>query len=305
MSESEEIETMYIPNQPCVDQENCGSSDAMAIYIPKGAKVNAHCFSCETHFFEKDLADLDIDSEAGIERLIKATKAVQKSTGKPISQEQIDTIKMRSTLKGKMFRDIDDETLSFYKIRTEFHPETGEPFKRYYPNTLDGKPCSYQVRVVTPKKMFFFIGHASSKMDFFGQNRFPDGGNKLLIVGGQEDCAAASQMLWNYSKRRNQTQYGRTAVVSTPSGENCVKVIKNQYKWLDSFDEIIFGLDNDEAGQKAMEDALPYFPKGKVKVASWAGKDPNAMLQSGNQDQFISNFFKAKKEIPVGIVGSG
>ena len=300
MEYDNEISKSVITCQPCVNTHTCGSSDAMAIYIPEGEDINAFCFSCNSAFDKEGLAELEIDTEDGLESYLERTASVKKSTGEPITKEQLRMITSRSDLRGNGFRGIDDETLAFYRIRTEFDI-SGNPFKRYYPNTIDYKPSSYQVRVIQ-EKMFFFIGMAGNDTQFFGQRQFPDGGKRLLIVGGQEDCAAAQQMLWDYAGRTGKQKYGRTAVVSTPSGENCVAIMKAQYKWLDTFDEITFGLDNDEVGQKAMEDALPFMPKGKVKIAKWAGKDPNAMLESGEATKFISNYYDAKKHIPIGIL---
>lgn len=292
-------EKACIAGQPCVDVDKCGSSDAMAIYIPSEGEPNAHCFSCNGTFSAKDLEHLDIDTEEGLETYLKRTRSVKKNAGTPITKEQIDAITKRTTWNGYNFRGIKDETLKFYKVKTE-HCQDGTAFKRYYPNTIDYKPSSYQVRVVK-EKIFFFIGKAGNDTQFFGQSRFKKGGGRLLIVGGQEDCMAASQMLWDYAGKRGNQGYGRMAVVSTPSGERCSAIIKKQYAWLDSFDEIYIGLDSDEKGIEAMEEALPHLPKGKVKVCTWSAKDPNDMLEKGMDKKFIDDFYRAKKHVPIGI----
>lgn len=298
----EEYDEQYkkvIPNQPCLDTDGCGSSDAMAIYIPENEDMNAHCFSCNKNFNKKELESLCIDSDEDLEEYLTRTKPVKKSGGELLTDAQIEAVLKRTGSNGNGFRGIDDETLKFYRIRTEF--KDGEVFKRYYPNTIDYKPSSFHVRVVK-EKMFFFMGKAGRETDFFGQRLFKDGGKRLLIVGGQEDCAAAQQMLWSYRKKKGSTGYGRDAVVSVPSGENCVASIEKHYAWLDTFGEIILGLDNDEVGREAAQKAAERLPKGKVRIASWSGKDPNAMLEAGQQTEFVDNFFRAKQYVPIGIL---
>lgn len=307
MTEDNLEATHIITGEPCLDEDGCGSSDAMAIYFKKDEEgeeyTDAYCFSCCTKFHKgcAELDGLDLATPDGIEAYRASSKAVKKASGAWITQEQVDAVVGRTNIAAQGFRGISDETLKFYKIRTEFRD--GKVFKRYYPNYIGGEPCSYQVRVVE-EKIFFFMGKAGKDLDFFGQKQFKDGGGRLLIVGGQEDCAAAAQMMWNYRKRKGSTAYGRDAVVSTPSGENCVATVKNQYAWLDTFDEIVVGLDNDEAGIKAMEDMMPYLPKGKVKIAKWTHKDPNNMLIEGQETRFISDYFEAQKFVPIGISDS-
>lgn len=293
-----------VKGQPCLDQKNCGSSDAMAIYFPEDADgnkldENAYCFSCERAFNKSQLAPLGFDKPDGVQQYLQRTKAVKKSAGTWITKEQIDEIRKKTSVVGQNFRGIDNDTLKYYKVLTEIRQ--GVVVKRYYPNTIGYKPASYQVRVVDGK-IFFFIGKAGLDLDFFGQRLYKDGGKRLLIVGGQEDCLAASQMLWNYRVSKKQTGYGRDAVVSTPSGEKCAAYVKKQYAWLDSFDEILIGLDNDKAGLEAVESMLPHMPKGKVKIIKWTGKDPNEMLQKGMQTKFIDDYFNAKKHVPIGIL---
>ena len=76
------------------------------------------------------------------------------------------------------------------------------------------------------------------------------------------------------------------------------------YDWFDLFDNILIGLDNDKAGQKAALQVAEVLPKHKVKIVTWSGKDPNQMLEDGKQKQFVRDFYNAKDYINSGISSS-
>lgn len=282
-------------NLSCI---SCNSSDAMTVYYPEEGDINAFCFSCETSFGKKSL-----ESEGDFSPDNKKLKPKVKK--EPISKEAIRTIMKSSKPKADNFRGIDDSTLAFYKVRTSFK-ENGEASKRYYPVTEDGVASAYKVRIVNPKK-FAFIGNGGKHSDLFGQRHFKDSSSRkrLLITGGEEDAMAASMMLWNHKVSKGKSEYGRDPVVSGITGEgNTVHCIKTNYKFVDSFDQIILCLDNDEAGRAATQACAEILPKGKVYILHMNESDPNDYLKKGKSKEFISAFFDARKYIPAGIAAS-
>ena len=123
-----------------------------------------------------------------------------------------------------------------------------------------------------------------------------------ISVTGNCDSLSAYQMLAEYNKQRGSDF--EIAVVSPTIGANAKKQVANQYKFFDSFEQIILMLDSDDAGKKATEELVKYLPKGKVKIAQLRYKDANEYLQAGKQKEFIQDFYNAKLYIPVGIVAS-
>ena len=147
-----------------------------------------------------------------------------------------------------------------------------------------------------------YIGIVGTSNDLSGSHKFTSGGKWILIVGGEEDKLAAAQMLRDYQIQRKQEDYDRIAVVGIHCGEGSLaKVCANSYDFLDTFEEIILCMDNDEAGRKAVQDAVKVLPEGKVKVMTTSLKDCSEMLQQGKQKQFISNFYDAKPLVSTGI----
>ncbi len=191
-------------------------------------------------------------------------------------------------------------------MRQSYDETTGDITKRYYPVTRateDGLGyvlSGYKIR--EHPKDFFSKGATGQDCMLFGQFRFK-GGKYCLIVEGEEDQLAAYQMFQEYSESKGSEFI--TAVVSPTVGANSAKQIAKQYKFFDSFENIIIGYDNDSAGKEAIEDIVAALPKGKVSICSWRYKDPNEYLEKGTGRQFIQDFYNNKKYVPSGVVGSG
>lgn len=135
----------------------------------------------------------------------------------------------------------------------------------------------------------------------------PDG--TLLIKQGDSisctgncDSLSGYQMLKEYYDKKDSGF--EVAVVSPTTGANSHKQIAAQYKFFDTFDNIIVCYDNDKAGQEAVEEVIKVLPKGKVKIMNMRMKDANEYLKSGKEAAFISDFFNAKTYTPAGVVGS-
>lgn len=126
-------------------------------------------------------------------------------------------------------------------------------------------------------------------------------GGKTLVVGNC-DQLSAYQMLKEY--RESKGSDFETAVVSPTTGAQSVKQIAANYKFLDSFENIILCMDNDKAGQEAIDKLLPVLPKGKVKIMEMRYKDPNEYLCKGESKKFIQDFYAAKARVPAGVLPS-
>ena len=200
--------------------------------------------------------------------------------------------------KSNGYRGIRDEINQFYGHLTKLDTN-GKALARYYPETNeDGKLVGYKCRN-TPKDFSYGkLGATGSKNQLSGQVKFKAGGKYILIVGGEEDKAAAYQMLLDGQKDKD---FSAIPVVSPTTGENCAKQIAAQYDFFDKYSVIIIGLDNDRAGIEAAKKVAAVLPKEKVRITSWTGKDPNQMLLDGQEKQFVRDFYGAKEYVSSGI----
>lgn len=300
------MSTYFVKHESC---EECGSTDAKAIYSDN----SSHCFSCEHTVPSKEYLEenqrkptMKVRAYATSGTTIKVTgDTLTKEkvlTNKMITEEQKEDVKSKTVHYGNDYRDISDEVLKFYGCRTEFDDE-GDVFKRYYPYTINGQLSGFKVRS-HPKTFGGNVGETGNTCELYGQFRFPNGGKYLLVVEGEEDAMAAYQMFLEYS--RNKGSDFVTAVVSLGQGVKSKKQLANNYEFLNKFDNIILGLDSDEAGKGSIDELIAVMPKGKVKIAHWTkAKDPNQYLENDNARQFLSDFYNAESYVPVGVIGSG
>ena len=143
------------------------------------------------------------------------------------------------------------------------------------------------------KKEFTIKGEWSSTTELFGQERFPSGGKRVLCVEGEFDALAAHQMLG-----------GKYAVVSVRNGaSSAYQDCKNNYEYLDSFEEIVFGFDNDQAGLEAMAKCAELLAhKAKCMKPKNGLKDACDYLQDNQTSEYVDAFWRAERWTPDGIV---
>lgn len=91
--------------------------------------------------------------------------------------------------------------------------------------------------------------------------------------------------------------------VSVHSSSTAERDLKNDFEYLNSFENIILCFDNDEAGKKAVREACNVgFPLGKVKVLSLRRhKDANDYLLSGEGETFVKEWWQAPEYKPDGL----
>lgn len=127
----------------------------------------------------------------------------------------------------------------------------------------------------------------------FGQHLFPPGCAKTItIVEGEYDAVSSWVM--------QGSQYPVVSIKNGASG--ALRDCKDNYDYLDSFKEIVVNFDNDEPGQKAAEEVLQLF-SGKAKnLKLQRHKDASDYLVNGQGEAYTSEWWKAEKYVPSGIV---
>lgn len=171
----------------------------------------------------------------------------------------------------------------------------------YYTTTVHGKPaqvaCYYDdnnnligQKIRFADKTFEARGKFSER--FYGQHLFQGGGKKLCITEGEIDCLTVAQVQGN-----------KYPVVSIPTGvTSAAKVFKANFKWLESFEEVIVFFDMDDAGRQGIQSISGILSPNKLKIAWLPLKDPNECLQQGKADAIIKGIWEAKKYQPANIV---
>jgi KaiC/GvpD/RAD55 family RecA-like ATPase/ribosomal protein S27AE len=292
----------FVKHEPC---PNCGSSDNLAVYSDGSYFCFSHCGykSVSEDWLEANADGKPYKSSSNVRSHVGSEKKEVmevKSTKPALSEEENAKIKSETSTKGNLFRNLRDDITAPFGVRYSYNEDTGEVNHQYYPCTQDGQLVGYKIREVP--KGFYSKGRTGADCELFGQFKFNRGGKYVVITEGELDCLSAYQMISDYNKKRGSDF--EVAVVSPTTGAQSKKQIASQYKFLDSFDNIITSFDNDKAGKEAAEELMKYLPKGKVKVMQMRYKDANEYLQKGKDKEFIQDFYDAKKPVPVGVLPS-
>ena len=290
--------------------KSCGSKDNFALYVDDDGDESGHCFGCAFTIPSKDFIEESTVSKGNkVKFKVKIKDNMQdqsdtkvKVSSKPIiTSEENQEIKAETSASGKGFRGINDDTYKMFGVRHAFSETDNSVVEQYYPVTQDGQLSGYKIREVP--KNFYSKGRTGADCEMFMQFRFNRGGKYVVITEGEVDALSAYQMFKDYSLTKGGGY--ETAVVSPTTGAQSKKQIAAQYKFFDTFTNIVLCFDNDKAGQTAQDDIVKYLPKGKVKLMQMRYKDANEYLEKGKQREFIQDFYDAKTYVPVGVLGSG
>ena len=151
---------------------------------------------------------------------------------------------------------------------------------------------AYKVRVRNEKN-FRTEGAWREASELFGQHRFNAGGRHLLVVEGEIDALSAYQMLGS-----------KYPVVSVRNGaQSALKDCKENFEYIDSFENVVFMFDGDSVGQQAQLDCAELFShKAKVVRPVNGLKDASDYLTQNRQQEFVDGFWRAERWTPDGIV---
>ena len=164
----------------------------------------------------------------------------------------------------------------------------GDLLRFYY---CDDRGIVVGCKTKTKDKNFLYEGSVPGTL--FGQHLFKSSGKRLVITEGELDAASVMVAMptWQH--------------VSLPSGSaSAKKSIQKQLSWLQGWEEIVLFFDNDEPGQKAVEEVASVLPPGKVYIANLDHKfkDASDALQAGEGDAIRQAIWNAKEYRPDGIV---
>lgn len=241
----------------------CGSSDANGVYDDG----HTYCYSCETY---------QSSSEAD-------TSPSQSIPDKD-TQKQKDLLEGEAkALSARGLTEADCAKFSYW-VGTNWK---GEQVQIANYRDASGKIVAQKVR--GRDKSFQFIGDANQPM-LFGSHLWSNG-RKLCLTEGEIDAISLSSCF--------QHKY---AVCSIPNGAaGAVRAVKQNFDYINGFDEVVICFDMDEVGQKAAQAVAEVLPVGKAKIATLPAKDANEAILQGKQAELVQSIWQAKEFRPDGI----
>lgn len=249
---------------PC---PHCGGHDPATIY----SDGHGYCFSCNTRWWEDGRKEYDKEPyERKVIRMVEEVEQgkIREIADRCISEDACKKFGVRTLVKD-------------HKIQKHFYP--------YYNKA--GEKVAEKTRICESKQ--FFWSGAHHEIQLFGAQCQPTTGKFVVVCEGCTDCMS----LW-------QALGGRYTVVSLPDGCTSFKALKQNYDYLDKFDNIVLCLDGDKAGRDAVEKAVQFLPQKKLKIMRLPEdlKDPNAFLMAGKTQELVNHFWRAEPYTPKDII---
>jgi twinkle protein len=259
-------------NQPCIG-DDCTSTDAMQVY----ADGTGFCFSCNEFFKASEI-------ESGETSPAQLKVPEKKTTDNKLTVEDV----LKYPIRGFLDRAIPQDICEFFGVRASYG-SNGEIHTHYYPHG-NGYNCR-----IAPTKQFFRVGEFNK---LFGQDKFSGGGRRLVITEGELDALTVAYA----TKEKFNKIY---PVVSMGSVAN-IKMLIEQREWIRSFNEVVLWFDNDEAGKKALAEAIRIVGYDKAKIAKHPTfKDANEIIQTKTftaWPEVYQTILDAETFIPSGII---
>ncbi len=244
--------------------DDCGSSDACAVYDDG----HTFCFAegCQTYR--------------------KHDGEVVEGVTVPPAQEAQQTGLLEGEIQANRDRGLSEDTCRKFGYKLV----TYKGKKAWAAPYRNSETAIVAQKIRTEEKDFVLIGNGRG-LGFFGQHLW-SGGKRLVITEGELDAMSISQV-----------QGHKWPVVSLPQGSGSVKrTVRQNWNYLERFEEIVACFDMDEPGQSAAQVLAELLPQGKVKLVTLPLKDANEMLMQRREKDLISALWEARPYRPEGIV---
>lgn len=252
----------------CIDKlpHSCGTKDGLQVFAnSENGQINGWCFACSKF----------VSNPYGKPKTVDDI-TLPKAKSETEVQEELAEIASYPTLDCKT-RKLRASNLEKFDIRISLSEEDGKtPTAMYFPMQVKGKTTGYYVKTLSSPHYTWAVGNVRKAEPFGWQKARKSGAYRLIIAEGKEDAVAIDAIFERYG----DSQY-HPAIISLPNGVNSVKSSLSQISEEASrlFREIIICFDNDEAGQKAIPDAVAIFPK--ALMVTLPEKDANDCLIKG------------------------
>jgi KaiC/GvpD/RAD55 family RecA-like ATPase len=248
------------PHQAC-PFEDCGSSDAFN-WNDDGY---GFCHSCGESYPNKH--KLPVFDWAKQSYPLKRRENVMMKEVKGVTYDDI--------------RGIDPEICKLYGIQIQTDAD-GNPVRYAYKY-----PHTVKYRAFDDKSKTWIKDKGVGMNHLFGPEFNSNSSNKLYVTEGEFDAASLYQILGQ-----------KFFVKSLPSASIGEKFIKQNYKYLDSFKEIIYAGELDDAGRRSAERLYESFPAKLYYVPMSKYKDANEFLMAGDGEELKWTALKPQRYSP-------
>lgn len=198
----------------------------------------------------------------------------------PVKQQQdVKTLPVSGfTYEG--IRGLDEDVAKLYGIQLQTDAD-GKPVRYAFKHPNNVKYRGYE------EKVFWIKERGTPSDDLFGPEFNAGTSKRLYLTEGEFDSASLYQIL------------GKTyPVKSLPSASIGEKFIKKNYAYLNSFQEIVYAGELDDAGKKAAEVLYAAFPQKFWYVPMSKHKDANDFLMAGDGDDLKWAAVKPQRYTP-------
>lgn len=269
MDDLHDSDSIFLYHIPC---DNCGSSDGNSLF----SDGHTYCYVCEK-WTKGDNTDVESRRRGGNSKM-------SSPKGMELLQWEANEGRYNALTKRRISKEICE------KAGYWIGKLNGETVQIANYRDQNGEIISQKIRAANKE----FATRGKHKSDSLYLKHLWSGGKRIVITEGEIDALSVMQV-----------QGGKWPVVSLGSGAQVAKkTLSANYEYLDQFEEIILMFDMDEAGRKAVEEAAPVLPAGKVKVAVLPYKDTNECLVNGDTEAIINQIFNANPWVPDGVVSA-
>ena len=248
------------PHQAC-PFEDCGSSDAFN-WNDDGY---GFCHSCGESYPNKHR--LPVFDWAKQSYPLKRRENVMMKEVKGVTYDDI--------------RGIDPEVCKLYGIQIQTDAD-GKPVRYAYKY-----PHTVKYRAFDDKSKTWIKDKGVGMNHLFGPEFNSNSSNKLYVTEGEFDAASLYQILGQ-----------KFFVKSLPSASIGEKFIKQNYQYLNSFKEIIYAGELDDAGRRSAERLYESFPSKLYYVPMSKYKDANEFLMAGDAEELKWTALKPQRYSP-------
>ncbi len=248
------------PHQAC-PFEDCGSSDAFN-WNDDGY---GFCHSCGESYPNKH--KLPVFDWAKQSYPLKRRENIMMKEVKGVTYDDI--------------RGIDPEICKLYGIQIQTDAD-GKPVRYAYKY-----PHTVKYRAFDDKSKTWIKDKGVGMNHLFGPEFNSNSSNKLYVTEGEFDAASLYQILGQ-----------KFFVKSLPSASIGEKFIKQNYQYLNSFKEIIYAGELDDAGRRSAERLYESFPTKLYYVPMSKYKDANEFLMAGDGEELKWTALKPQRYSP-------
>ena len=262
----------------CVEKivhKACGKN-GLQVFQKEGGGYDGWCFICNK-YEANPYEDQPPDYKPAFQQ--KSPEEIQNEL------DEVDEFQTHAITSRKLKK----EYLQYFGIKTAVSQEDGEtPTATYFPyGDEKGKLIGYKVRLLSEKRMWA-VGTTRGAAMFGWELAKNADGPRLYITEGEYDAVALFQVLKDKNKDKPQFAAMNPPVVSLPAGSG--SVVKTLVKYLPDirkrFKEVVLVFDNDDAGKKAVEEALKIIPD--ALVAELPAKDANDCILEGKSNALFA-----------------